>query len=113
MTQTALITAIFGVSIFVLVSFKSTPTIQATGYQVVDCYSPLNSTRQKQLNCNCPSGKVATGAGWSAEDATNAILVGDCTYFQPGYDGKSWLVNVSSSAPNWKLHVRLLCVNSR
>lgn len=101
-------------SLFILSSYRNTSVTAIAGYQVVDQYSPVNATNPKQLTCNCPTGKVSVGAGWSVEDNTGAILEGQATYFQPSYDGKSWLVNakkLSTFSPNWKLHVRVLCAD--
>jgi len=85
-----------------------------SGYEVVTAESPLDNTSTKQLQVTCPGNKFAIGAGWSVEDPTSAILEGEATYFQPSYDGKSWLVNAknnSTFAPNWKLRVRCLCAD--
>lgn len=85
-----------------------------SGYEVVTMQTPVNSDPMKQLEIKCPEGKYATGAGWSVEDSTSAILDGTATYFQPGYDGKSWLVNAknnSAFAPKWKLRLTCMCAN--
>lgn len=113
-TPAVVSTVVILVSLFILSSYRGTSVSAISGYQVVDQYSPVNNTNPKQVTCNCPTGKVAVGAGWSAEDNTGAILEGQATYFQPSYDGKSWLVNaknLSTFSPNWKLHVRVLCAD--
>ena len=83
-----------------------------SGYEVVVTESALNSTASKQVNAACPAGKKALGAGWAVLDPTSAILDGRATYFEPAFDGSSWLVNAgnnSTFAPQWKLRVRLIC----
>lgn len=85
-----------------------------SGYQIVTEETPLSNTTIKQLEVKCPDGKYAVGAGWSVEDSTSAILDGEATYFQPSYDGKSWLVNAknnSAFSPSWKLKVRCICAD--
>jgi hypothetical protein len=85
-----------------------------SGYEIVVAETPVNSDATKQLEIKCPGNKRAIGAGWSVEDPTSAILEGEATYFQPGYDGKSWLVNAknkSTFAPNWKLKVMCICAD--
>lgn len=85
-----------------------------SGYEIVTAETPVNSDVTKQLEIKCPGNKHAMGAGWSVEDSTSAILEGEATYFQPGYDGKSWLVNAknkSAFSPNWKLKVMCICAD--
>lgn len=85
-----------------------------SGYEILVSETPVNSDVTKQLEIKCPGNKRAMGAGWSVEDSTSAILEGEATYFQPGYDGKSWLVNAknkSAFAPNWKLKVMCICAD--
>ncbi len=83
-----------------------------SGYEVVVGETPVNSDATKQLRVTCPEGKKALGAGWGVLDPTGAILDGRATYFQPAFDGTSWLVNAqnkSGFAPEWKLRVRVVC----
>ena len=83
-----------------------------TEYEVVVGETAVNPTARKQLQVDCPEGKKALGAGWSALDPTGAILDGRATYFQPAFDGSHWLVNAqnqSTFAPDWKLRVRVIC----
>lgn len=85
-----------------------------SGYEVVVGETAVDVTPDKQLQVDCPAGKKATGAGWSALDSTGAILQGRATYFQPAFDGSHWLVNASNDSgfePNWKLRVRVVCVD--
>jgi hypothetical protein len=87
-------------------------SLQGSGYQIVVGETPVNNTAQKQLSVKCPSGKKATGAGWSVLDPTSAILEGESTYSEPAFDGSSWMVNAknkSTFSPKWKLRVRLIC----
>jgi len=82
------------------------------GYQVVVGQTAADSTPTKQLRVDCPAGKKALGAGWSVLDPTDAILEGQCSYFEPAFDGSHWLTNAqnrSAFAPDWKLRVRLIC----
>lgn len=81
-------------------------------YTVVTVDSKTDATRAKQVRASCPDGLVATGAGWSVLDPSDAILEGRATYFLPAYDGSHWLVNATNDsgfAPEWKLRVRVLC----
>ena len=83
-------------------------------YEVVVGETPVDATVTKQLQVDCPEGKVALGAGWSVLDPTGAILDGRATYFQPAFDGSHWLVNAqnrSSFEPDWKLRVRVICAS--
>lgn len=85
-----------------------------SGYEVVNMESALDDTPEKYLTVKCPKEKRALGAGWSVEDSTSAILDGSATYFQPSYDGTSWLVIAkknSQFARNWKLRVRCICAD--
>ena len=83
-------------------------------YEVVVGETPVDATATKQLQVDCPEGKLALGAGWSVLDPTGAILDGRATYFQPAFDGSHWLVNAqnrSAFAPDWKLRVRVICAS--
>ena len=98
--------------------FSSFPAISApkalSGYEIVVGESPVSADSQKQLRVACPPGKRALSAGWGVLDPTGAILEGSVTYFEPAYDGASWLTNAqnkSSFASAWKLRVRLVCAN--
>jgi len=93
----------------------SAPASGITGYEVVVVESPWNADILKQVRANCPEGKRALGAGWSALDSTSAILEGIVTYSEPAYDGRHWLVNArntSTFSPRWKLRVRCVCANA-
>ncbi|HTP97968.1 MAG TPA: hypothetical protein VMN56_01500 [Casimicrobiaceae bacterium] len=84
------------------------------GYQVVVAETALDNSPSKQLQVSCPAGKRALGAGWGVLDSTSAILEGQATYFEPAYDGASWLTNaknLSAFSPQWKLQVRVICAN--
>ncbi|MEL6364215.1 MAG: hypothetical protein AAFR11_05180 [Pseudomonadota bacterium] len=88
-------------------------TTGITGYEVVNEETAVDSTPQKQLIVECPTGKVATGGGWAVLDPTSAILSGRATTNQPAFDGKHWLVNAineSDFSPTWKLKVWAICV---
>lgn len=91
----------------------TTKTVQEiTGYQVVTAQTAVTSLVSKQLSVSCPAGLRALGAGWAVLDATSAILSGVATYFEPSFDGTSWVVNARSTSsfqPGWKLQVRVLC----
>jgi hypothetical protein len=85
------------------------------GYVIVVGETPVNDTASKQLRVDCPAGKRAVGAGWSVLDKTDAILEGRATYFEPSFDGAHWLANArndSEFATNWKLRLRVICVDS-
>jgi len=85
-----------------------------SGYEIVVGESVLDATPSKQLQVDCPTGKRATGAGWSVLDSTAAILEGRATYFQPAFDGSHWLVNAANDSgfeANWKLRMRVICVD--
>jgi hypothetical protein len=84
------------------------------GYEIVTHETEVDSTPSKQLRVDCPEGKKALGAGWSVLDATDAILNGRATYFQPAFDGSHWLVNAelkSGITLEWKLRVRVVCAS--
>ena len=86
------------------------------GYQVVVAETAVDNASTKQLSVSCPPGKRALGAGWSVLDSTSAILEGEATYFEPAYDGSSWLANaknMSAFSPQWKLRLRLICANAQ
>jgi hypothetical protein len=91
----------------------TTETVQAiTGYQVVTAETAVTRGVSKQLSVSCPAGLRALGAGWAALDPTRVILRGVATYFEPSFDGTSWLVNAKSTGSfqrRWKLEVRVLC----
>ncbi len=96
-------------------SAPSASASSITGYEVVVAESPWNADVLKQVRANCPEGKRALGAGWSALDSTSAILDGIVTYSEPAYDGRHWLVNArntSTFSPRWKLRVRCVCANA-
>jgi len=83
-----------------------------TGYQVVTVETAVSTVAPKQLSVACPAGTRAFGAGWGVLDATGGILDGTASYFEPSFDGASWLVNAnntSSFASTWKLQVRVVC----
>jgi hypothetical protein len=85
------------------------------GYEVVVGETAVDASADKQLQVDCPDGKRATGAGWAVLDGTGAILTGRASYFQPAFDGSHWLVNASNDSdfePNWKLRVRVICVDA-
>lgn len=85
------------------------------GYQVVVAETAVDNVASKQLQVSCPPGKKALGAGWGVLDSTSAILEGEATYFEPAYDGSSWLTNarnLSAFSPQWKLQVRVVCANA-
>ena len=85
------------------------------GYQVVVAETAVDASPSKQLLATCPTGKRALGAGWSVLDSTSAILEGQATYFEPAYDGASWLANaknLSAFSPQWKLRLRVICANA-
>ena len=86
-----------------------------SGYEVVVGESAVDDSADKQLQVDCPEGKRATGAGWVVLDSTGAILKGRATYFEPAFDGSHWLVNATNDSgfePNWKLRVRVICVDA-
>jgi hypothetical protein len=90
------------------------PPGSVSGYEVVVGETAVDSSADKQLQVDCPDGKLATGAGWSVLDSTGAILQGRATYFQPAFDGSHWLVNATNDSTfeaNWKLRVRVICIN--
>jgi hypothetical protein len=96
------------------VSVLCSTTTALAGYEVHVAETAVTTVTTKDLDHQCPSGKRAVGAGWSALDSTSAILEGDATYFEPGFSGASWLVrvrNLSTFSPSWKLRTRLICVN--
>jgi hypothetical protein len=89
------------------------PPGSVSGYEVVVGETAVDSSADKQLQVDCPDSKKATGAGWSVLDSTGAILQGRATYFQPAFDGSHWLVNASNDSTfesNWKLRVRVICI---
>jgi len=90
------------------------PPGSVSGYEVVVGETAVDSSADKQLQVDCPDSKKATGAGWSVLDSTGAILQGRATYFQPAFDGSHWLVNASNDSTfetNWKLRVRVICID--
>jgi len=84
------------------------------GYEIKVVESNLDDVAFKQVTVDCPKDKRALGAGWSVVDSTNAILDGSATFFQPSFDGKSWMVNAKNNsgfARNWKLRVSCICAD--
>lgn len=83
---------------------------QLPGYQVVTATSPLDPVSYKQLIVSCPPPAVATGAGWGVLDATGAIYDGSGLR-HAWWGSGGWLTNGwNNVAGDWKLQVRLLCV---
>jgi hypothetical protein len=85
------------------------------GYQLVTTETAVDTTTVKQVNASCPTGKVATGAGFGVLDSTGGIIDGEASLFVPRFDGSGWLTNAhnnSGFAPSWKLKSFLACVNS-
>jgi hypothetical protein len=81
-------------------------------YQLVTAETAVTPATIKQLSVACPAGTRALGAGWSALDATSAILAGIASHFAPSFDGASWLVNAHNTSgfqPRWKLRVTVVC----
>src|SRR5262249_15275791 len=64
-----------------------------SGYEVVVDETAADTSPFKQLIVNCPSEKMALGAGWSVLDPTSAFLEGEATAFEPSFNGSQWLVN--------------------
>lgn len=96
------------------VSVLCSTTTALTGYEVRAAETAVTAVATKDLDNQCPSGKRAVGAGWAALDSTSAILEGNVTYFEPGFNGANWLTrvrNLASFSPSWKLRTRLICVN--
>src|SRR4029078_7711944 len=52
-----------------------------SSYEIVTAYSLSG-----QVDVACPPSKVTTGGGFGLLDATSAILDGQATYFEPGWD---------------------------
>ena len=91
------------------------PAGGVSGYEVVVGETEVDSNAGKQLQVDCPAGKLATGAGWSVLDSSGAILEGRATYFQSAFDGSHWLVNATNDSEfeeNWKLRVRVVCIDA-
>lgn len=83
-----------------------------TGYRIVTGETRVTPLATKQLSVACPQGTKALGAGWGVLDTTGAILDGVASYFEPSFDGSSWLVNARSTsafAASWKLRVQVVC----
>lgn len=82
-----------------------------SGYDIVTRETASDASVTKQLAVACRKGRVALGAGWAALDPTGAIGPGKVTYFSPGFDGASWLTNVTAPWPGstWKLRVSVVC----
>lgn len=86
-----------------------------SGYETVVSETAIDGTPDKQLRVDCPGGKRATGAGWSALDGTGAILSGRATYSQPAFDGSHWIINARNDSEfesSWMLRVRVICVDA-
>jgi len=85
------------------------------GYELVTAETAVDTVTGKQVSATCPTGKVATGAGFGVLDSTGGILDGEASQFVPSFDGTGWLTsahNNSGFEPSWKLKSFLACVNS-
>ena len=104
-------TGLVGVALASAFAAPSSARVLAA-YEIAVFETAVDSQAWKQLEASCPADKKALGAGWAVLDPTGAILDGEATYFEPAFDGSSWIVNArnrSTFAPDWKLRVRLIC----
>ena len=84
---------------------------RVTGYEILTRDSAFNTVGSKYVDLTCPTGKRATGAGFGVLDATDAILIGEASYFLPSWDGTGWLIRARHRGffSSWKLRGFLVC----
>lgn len=76
------------------------------GYEVITGHTALSSWRNKQISLQCPTGKVALGAGWGLLSSSNSIMDGRVTHFGPSWNATGWLINAENLS-SWKSYSKL------
>jgi hypothetical protein len=82
-----------------------------SGYQVVTASTPLDTSVDKNIEADCPAGKVPVGGGMNPQLSGASLVAGNSFPNQ----ANGWSVsahNAGSSTQKWILHAFVVCVTA-